>query len=138
MMMFLFLKKLINIYFLHNPSIAKRLKYRFYISGLFRSLKLTKNADVDKYKYSSYSGGFNSYSEFLFTEWSMGRNLIFGADMSSSVYTDNKNKEGPTQGSDGTTLIAEAKYRIKFSETRKRLVLNLHYSEATVSCLLML
>ena len=36
--------------------------------------------------------------------------IIFGADMSSSVYIDNKNKdilifgEGPTQGLDDTTL----------------------------------
>ena len=45
----------------------------------------------------------------------MGRNvIIFGADMSSSMNVDNKNKDililgqGPTQGLDDTTLTAEA------------------------------
>ena len=37
--------------------------------------------------------GFDSRSEFLFTDGSMGRNvIIFGADKSSSVHADNKNK----------------------------------------------
>ena len=44
--------------------------------------------------------------------------IIFGADMSSSVHVDNKGKdffilgEGPTQGLDDKTLMAEAKYPI--------------------------
>ena len=46
---------------------------------------------------------------------------IFGADMSSCVHIDNKNKdisifgEGPTQGLDETTLTAEANYLITFT-----------------------
>ena len=46
----------------------------------------------------------------------MGRNaIVVGADMSSSVHVDNKNKdnlilgEGPTQGLDDTALAAEVK-----------------------------
>ena len=51
---------------------------------LFGSVKLTKNADPEKYKYSDYGIGFDSRSEFLFTDGSMGRNvIIFGADKSS-------------------------------------------------------
>ena len=76
---------------------------------LFGSVKLTKNADPDIYKYSGYSIGFDSCSEFLFTNGSIGRNvIIFGADMSSFVHVDNKNKDililgkGPTQGLDDT------------------------------------
>ena len=52
--------------------------------------------------------------------------------MSSSVYIDNKNKdililgEGPTQGLDITTLTAEAKYPINFTQPNKRFVLSLH------------
>ena len=54
--------------------------------------------------------------------------------MSSSVHVDNKGKdililgEGPTQGLDDTTLTAEAKYPIMFTQSRKRLVLSLHYN----------
>ena len=54
--------------------------------------------------------------------------------MSSSVHIDNKNKdililgEGPTQGLDDTTLTAEAKYPINFTQSGKRFVLSLHYN----------
>ena len=65
----------------------------------------------------------------------MGKNVtIFGADMSSSVHIDNEGKdilvlgEGPTQGLDDTTLTAEAKYPINFSQSGKRFVLSLHHN----------
>ena len=54
--------------------------------------------------------------------------------MSSSVHVDNKGKdililgEGPTQGLDDTTLTAEAKYPINFTQSGKRFVLSLHYN----------
>ena len=54
--------------------------------------------------------------------------------MSSSVNVDNKNKdivilgEWPTQGLDDTTLTAEAKYPINFTQSGKRFVLSLHYN----------
>ena len=57
---------------------------------------------------------------------------MFGADVSSSVHVDNEIKdililgEGPTQGLDDTTLTAEAKYIINFTQPRKRFVLGLH------------
>ena len=59
--------------------------------------------------------------------------IIFGVDMSLSVHIDNKNKnylilgEGITQGID-TTLTAEAKYPINFTQSGKRFVLGLHYN----------
>ena len=37
---------------------------------LFGSVKLTKNADLDKYKYRSYGIRFYSRSEFLYTDGS--------------------------------------------------------------------
>ena len=65
----------------------------------------------------------------------MGKNvIIFGAYMSSSVHIDNKGKdililgEGLTQGLDDTTLTAQTKYPINFTQTRKRFVLSLHYN----------
>ena len=36
--------------------------------------------------------------------------------------------EGPTQGLDDTTLTAEAKYLINFTQSEKRFVLSLHYN----------
>ena len=43
---------------------------------LFGPVKITKNADLDKYKYSGYGIGFDSRSEFLFTDGSMGKNVF--------------------------------------------------------------
>ena len=54
--------------------------------------------------------------------------------MSSYVHIDNKTKdililgEGPTQGLDDTTLIAEAKYPTNFTQLGKRFVSSLHYN----------
>ena len=56
-------------------------------NSLFGSVKLTKNAHPDKYKYSGYGIGFDSRSEFLLSHGGMGR-TIFGADMSLSVHVD--------------------------------------------------
>ena len=65
----------------------------------------------------------------------MGRNvIIFGTDMSPALHVDNKNKdnkilgEGTTQGLDDTTLTAEAKYPINFTQSNRKLVLRLHYN----------
>ena len=65
----------------------------------------------------------------------MGKNaILFGVDLSSSVHIDNKNKdililgEGPAQGLDDTTLTAEAKHPINFTESRKRFASSLHYN----------
>ena len=102
---------------------------------LFGSVKVTKNADLDKCKYTGYGIGFDSCSDFLFTDGSYGKNvIIFGADMSSSVHVDNKGKdililcEGPTQELDDTTFTTEAKYPINFTQSGKRFVLSLHYN----------
>ena len=54
--------------------------------------------------------------------------------MRSSVHVDNKGKdililvEGPTQGLDDTTLTAEAKYPINFTQSGKIFVLTLQYN----------
>ena len=63
-------------------------------NSLFGSVELTKNADPNKYKYSGYGIGFDSCSEFSFTDGSIRENvIIFGAYMSSSLHIDNKNKD---------------------------------------------
>ena len=101
---------------------------------LFSSVKLTKNTDQDKYKHRGYGIGFGSCSEFLFTDGSFGKNvIILGADMSPSVHIENKGKdiliidEEPTQGSNDTTLVAEAKYPINSTKPNKRFILSVHY-----------
>ena len=46
-------------------------------SCLFGPVKLTKNADLAKYKYSGYGIGFNSRSEFSFIDRSVGKMSLF-------------------------------------------------------------
>ena len=77
-------KKIINLYIFYTLGLQLRnLNTDFTLGNcLFGSLKLTKNADLDKYKYTGYSIGFNSRLEFLFTDGSYEKNvIIFGADM---------------------------------------------------------
>ena len=51
---------------------------------LFGAVTLTKNADIEKYKYSGYGIGFDKRSSFSFTG---------GADMSNSIHIDNKGRD---------------------------------------------
>ena len=83
---------------------------------LFGSVKRTKYADPDIFKYSDDGIGIDSRSEFSFTDRSIGKNVItFGADL-SSVHIGNKSKytlilcEGPTQGLHNTILTEKAIY----------------------------
>ena len=62
--------------------------------SLFGAIRLTKNADIDKYQYSSYGIGFDKKSSFSFPGGGFGQNvIIFRVDMSSSVHVDNKKKK---------------------------------------------
>ena len=57
------------------------------------NLKVIKNADVSKFKYSGYGIGFDGKGVFSHPTGSFGNNaIIFGVDMSSSVHIDNKKK----------------------------------------------
>ena len=99
-------------------------------------VKLTKNPDIDKYKYSGYGIGFDRIEKFSFRD-RFGQNVIIcEVDMSSFVHANKKTKsilvlgEVFTQGLDDTTLYAEAKYSINFSKTNKKFCLSLHYNGA--------
>ena len=73
----------------------------------------TKNADIDKYKYSGYGIGFDRHGFFSYPSGGASRNvIIFGVDMSSSTKIANRKNDilflgkGPTQGLEHT-LSAE-------------------------------
>ena len=98
---------------------------------------MTKHTDIDQYKYSGHSIGFNRKGSFGFPAIGLGRNvIIFGVYMSSSVHSDNKKIDililgkGPTQRLVGTTLTAKKLYSINFTEHNNRFCLNLHYNGA--------
>ena len=101
---------------------------------LFGVVTLTKNADIDKYKYSGFGIGFDRKPSFSFPGGEFGQNiLIFGDEMSSSAHINNKKKDilvlgkGPKQGLEHT-LTAEKMYSINFTVTNKRICLSLHHN----------
>ena len=61
---------------------------------------------------------------------------IFGADMSSSVNANNKNKsililgKGQAKGLDNTLLTTEAQYSINFSRSERKVCLSFYYNES--------
>ena len=60
---------------------------------LFGAVKLTKNADLDKYSYSGYGSGVDLHSLFLTSNFDFGENIIiFDVDNSSSIHANNKEK----------------------------------------------
>ena len=66
--------------------------YPTLVNCLFGAVKLTKNPDIDKYKYSGYGIGFDRKGMFSIGN-GFGKNvIIFCAGMSSSVHTYNKKK----------------------------------------------
>ena len=98
---------------------------------------MTKNADVNKYKYSGYGIAFDRTSSFSFPGSGNGQNvIIFGADMNSSIHVDNKGKEililgkGPMQGLGEHSLTAEKMCSINFSKDNIKFCLSLHYDGA--------
>ena len=97
---------------------------------MFGAVKLTKNSDINKYKYFGYGTEFDGKGAFSHPS---GNNAnIFGVDM-SSVHVDNKKKdililgESLTQGLDDATLTAEKMYSISSTKTKTRFCLSFHY-----------
>ena len=127
--------KVVNIYIVYElAASSSNVNDPAIKNYLFGAVTLTKNADIEKYKYSGYGIGFDRRSSFSFTGRGFGQNvLIFGADMSTSIHIDNKKKEilvlgtGPTQGLE-STLTAEKMYSTNFTVTKKIFCLSLHYN----------
>ena len=77
---------------------------------------LTKNTDLDKYKYRGFGIGFDSHLEFSFTDGSMGKNvIIFGGDMRTHLCI----LIIKIKISYFLTLAAEANYPINLNSTTK-------------------
>ena len=131
-------KKVVNLYVVYeitgfystsnNPRLA---------NALFGAVKLTKNADIDKYKYFGYGIGFDGHDYFSHPSGGTGRNvIIFGVDMNSSSKIDNKGKDililgkGPTQGLGEHLLSAGKMYTVNFTKVNTKFCLSSHYNGA--------
>ena len=120
---------IVNIFILYEITKSNPVSsYPTLENCLFGTVKLTKILDIDKYKYSGYGIGFDRKRKFSFGNGFGQKVIIFGVDISSSVHANNKTKsilvlgEGITQSVDDTTLTAEKKYSINFTENNKKFV----------------
>ena len=86
--------KIVNIYIVYKlGASSSHINDHTLKNCLFGAVTLTKNADIEKYKYSGYGIGFDRRGSFSFPGGGFGQNvLIFGVDMSSSPHIDNKKK----------------------------------------------
>ena len=129
--------KVVNIYIVYEISRNINISgYPTLKSCLCGAVSLTKNADIDKYKYSGYGFGFYRHGSFSHTSGTVGRSvIIFGVDMSSSTKNNNRKKDisipgkGLTQGLEHT-LSAEKMCSINVTENNTKICLSLHYNGA--------
>ena len=85
--------KTVNIYIVFEMSKNYNVaSYPTLENCLFAAVSLTKNNDIDMYKYSGLEVGFDRKGTFSFVNGFDRVCIIFGVDMSSSVHFDNKKK----------------------------------------------
>ena len=126
---------IVNIYFAYRLTPGVNNSGVTLENCLFGAVKLSKNTDIDKYKYSGYGNGFDSRGTFLHPSGEFGKNfIIFRADMSSSVHANNKARsilvfgKDFIQGIGNTGIYAEKKYSTNFTVANKRFCLSLYYN----------
>ena len=127
--------KVVNIYIVYElGASSSNVNDPTLKNCLFGAVTLTKNVDIEKYKYSGYGIGSDRTSSFSFTGGGFGQNvLIYGVDMSNTIHIGNKGKDilvlvrGLTQGLE-STLTAEKIYSINFTVTKKKFCLSFHYN----------
>ena len=94
-----FSKTRVNLFIVYEINLWSNIKGEDFAFGnsLFGTVKLTKNADSDKYKYSCYGNG----SKF-------GKNvIIFASNLSWLVHVDNKKKDNLNLCKDPTDDLYE-------------------------------
>ena len=127
---------MVNLFIVYELNIwTQDLNAEFTLKDcLLGAVKLTKNANPNKYSYSGNGTGFDSCSIFSIPDFDWGKNVLFGVDMRSSVFASNKNKnililsKGQTKGLDNPSLTAVAEYSINFSKSERKFCLSLHYN----------
>ena len=69
--------KVVNIYIVHEINDDFPVSSYLTLGNcLFGAVSLTKNADIDRYKYSQYGIGFDRHGSFPFPGIGLGRNVI--------------------------------------------------------------
>ena len=127
--------KVVSIYIVYEISKSININnYPTLENCLFGAVNLTKNADIDMYKYFGYGIGFDRHGSFSFPGNVSGKIVItFGVDMSSSTKIDNRKEDilildkGQTQRLEHK-ISPEKMYSINFTEQKKPFRLSLHFN----------
>ena len=91
---------------------------------LFGAVKLTKNSDIDKYKYSGHGIGFDSKGTFSHLSGGIGQNIvIFGAERSSYAHANNKTKNILIH-----PFLQKRCIQLIFTASKRKFCLSLHYN----------
>ena len=117
---------IINIYIVYKlDPIATSRDTTTIQNALFGSMQITKNANIDKYKYKGYGICFDGRKEFAhvrkrgnFNDSTMARNAI-------NIYVMGKDY---VQKINDTTIYAEKIYYRNFTDLGHKFVLSLHYN----------
>ena len=106
-------------------------------NALFGAVKLTKNADINKYRYFVHGIWFDGKGFYSHPSSETGRNvIIFVADISLSFHVDNNGEKNlilgkcSTQGLGEHSLSAEKIYSINFTKINTKFCLSLHYNRS--------
>ena len=102
------------------------------VDCLFGTVKLIKNAQLNKYVFRGYGIGFDARSKFQLpkNKWSI-KVVVFVVNNKLSLHADNKEKymlvlaEGPIDGLDDTAIIEEDKQSINITKSRKNFFVDL-------------
>ena len=131
---FTFNKKILNIYIVYDLDSNLNNFDPILENCLFGAINITRNSDIDKYKYSGYGLGFDSKRVFSHPTGSFDNNaVIFGVDASGSSHAFNGANNilvlgiSLTQIND-TTIYGEKMHSINFRATKKTFSLSLHYN----------
>ena len=119
--------KIVNIYIAYEIDKICTKSHPTLVNCLFGAVSISKNADIDKKKYSGYGIGVDRTGIYLLPHVTFGRNVvIFGVNMNSSVHVDNKGRDifileiCPTQRLGEHSLTAEKMYSVNFTDHRKK------------------
>ena len=86
--------EVVNIYIVYELDKTYVKIHPRLVNCLAGAVSVTKNADIDKNKYSEYGIAFNRTGAYLLPDGSFSRNVVlFEVDMSSSAHVDNKEKD---------------------------------------------
>ena len=101
--------KIVNIYIVYELNKIYNNSHPTLVNCLFRAVSITKNAVIDKNKYTGYRVGFDRAGLYLLPCRKFFQNvIIFGVNMCSSIHIDSKGKD-----INGTEII---KFKTKDSD----------------------